>query len=150
MSASDLSRLSRAELAQLHAQGRCPDPESLHGIADGLILPVDGLQRLNIWRGKIFHHEAAGLAGGFNRLGLGAFEFKRYRFRVLRTRSVFSDRDVLFIDHDLSGNPGWVRRFHDELVDVSPGLYLASSHLRVRDELRFMSYFTLDFMRRGV
>lgn len=149
MPISDLSLLSRTELAQLHAHGHCPNPESLHGVADGLILPVGGLQRLKIWRGKVFHHEAAGLVGGFNRIGLGPLEFRRYRFRASRARSIFSDRDVLLIDHNLPGNPDWVRRFHDELVEVSPGLYLASSHLRVRNQLRFMSYFTLDFMRRG-
>lgn len=140
----DLSRLGRTTLENLHAKGACPDTNSLVGIAEGVILPRGGVERLRIWRGKVFHREEDGLAGGHNRLGVGLFEFRRYRFIASRKRSVFSDRDVVFIDHDLPGNPRLVRRFHDELIEITPGLYLASSHLRVSGDLRYMSHFALD------
>lgn len=144
VSLSDLSILDRGRLKALHAHGTCPDVNSLVGIADGLILPKAGVGRLRLWRGKVFHREADGIAGGHNRLGVGPFEFRRYRFIASQKRSSFSNRDVVFINHDLPGNPSWVRRFHDELVEITPGLYLATSHITVSGELRFMSHFALD------
>lgn len=49
------------------------------------------------------------------------------------------------MDHDLPGNPGWVRRFHDEMVEMKPGLYLTSSHWKTAGRLRYLSYFAFSF-----
>lgn len=54
-------------------------------------------------------------------------------------------RNVILLDHDLPENPYWVRVFHDELVELSKGLYLVSSHLNIAKQLRYIGYFALDF-----
>ena len=45
------------------------------------------------------------------------------------------------IDH--ASNPPYVRRFHDELVEIEDGLYLATSHHRNGDDLRYLCHFAL-------
>ena len=100
-------------------------------------------RELRLWRGKVFSTSESGEVTGLNRIGVGPMEVRRYRFTARVGRSLFSDRDVLLLDHDTAANPPYIRRFHDELVRVDDGLYLATSHYRVRDELRLLCYFAL-------
>lgn len=143
-----LARLDRQGLRKAHAQGRCPTPGDLDGIAEGLILDPAWFGKLRLWRGKVIHSNGPDHAQGFNRIGSGPFEFRRYRFNALQERSAFSDRDIVRLDHDLKDNPRWVRIFHDELVEIHPGLYLACSHLRLNEKLHYACYFALDFRRK--
>jgi len=107
------------------------------------------LERLRIWRGKHFDEAVAGndvKAGrGKNRVGFGPYELLRYRFEARVARSIFEDRMILELDHDFDDNPGWVRRFHDEVVKVSPGLFVATTHWRLRGRLIHLGYFALAF-----
>lgn len=141
-----LSRLRGQDLAQLHAEGACPDPATLRGVFDGAVLSgglsTPGIRQLGLWRGKVFDHEAE-TTGGLNRIGVGPLELRKYRFVARRARSLFSDRDLVWLDHDREANPSYVRRFHDELVQVDDGLYLATSHHRSGGDLRFLCYFAL-------
>lgn len=139
-----LKQLSRAELKRIHQQGICPDPFDLNGTAKGIVLDPAWFERLHLWRGKVFH-ASEGVVGGFNRIGVGTFEYLRYRFYVTAEKSAFDNREVILINHDVPENPYWVRIFHDELVEIAPKLYLASSHLKVGKKLRYISYFAFDF-----
>lgn len=146
-SVAALKRLDREELRQAHTRGRCPDPGDLNGIADGVILDPRWFEHLRLWRGKVFSAEGSESGHGINRLGVGPFEFQRYPFKVRRTRSAFSNRQIVLLDHDLSENPHWVRIYHDELVEMHPGLYLACSHLKKKGKFHYASYFAFDFGR---
>lgn len=144
--ADRLALLRDADLRQLHAAGVAPDHAELSGVIDGAVLD-GGLGRplvrdLRLWRGKVFER-AGGAVTGMNRLGLGPFEVRRFRFEARVARSLLGDRDVMLLDHDLPGNPSYVRRFHDELVEIDTGLYLATSHHWDDDELRFLCHFAL-------
>jgi hypothetical protein len=134
-------------LPYLHSAGSCPDAAALTGVLDGAVLTVSlaapGVRGLRLWRGKVFDDRTSGVASGLNRLGAGPWETRRYRFTARRAQSLFSERDVLFLDHDRSDNPSYIRRFHDELVHVADGLYLATSHYRVGGGLRLLAYFAL-------
>lgn len=143
-----LARLDLPVLRHAHALGRCPDPGELNGVADGLILDPRWLERLRLWRGKVFTADGKDKSHGINRLGIGPFEFRRYRFHARKERSAFSDRDIVLLDHDLPENPLWVRIFHDELVEMRPGLYLTCSHVKLGGRLRYASYFAFDFGQR--
>ena len=110
---------------------------------DGLVLTSMVLRGLRLWRGKAFGAGADGSLGGLNRLGVGPFEVRRYRFTAYVGPSLFADREVLLLDHDTAANPPYIRRFHDELVQVEDGLFLATSHYRVNGELRLAAYFAL-------
>ena len=143
-----LAQLDRQGLREAHSRGACPEPGKLDGVAEGLILDPVWFERLRLWRGKVFHSDSKGRAFGQNRLGVGPFEFRRYQFKASKAQSAFSNRKVVILDHDLPGNPYWVRIFHDELVEMRPGLYLTCSHLRIGRRLQYASYFAFDFGRQ--
>lgn len=140
-----LKLMSKEQLENAHQQGLCPEISRLNGIAKGVILDPLWFEALHLWRGKVFHTAPNSHPSGFNRLGIGSFEYLRYRFNATVSQSAFSERDVILLDHDLPGNPYWVRIFHDELVEMREGLYLASSHLKIGKKLRYISYFAFDF-----
>lgn len=140
--AARLAALRRADLRALHASGSCPDPTDLHGAIDGSVLTDPVMRELRIWRGKVFEN-VDGSVSGLNRIGLGPLEIRRYRFTAHVGTSLFGDRDVVLLDHDNDANPPYIRRFHDELVHIDTGLYLATSHYRVNGGLRYLCHFAL-------
>ena len=141
-----LAELDPATLDRIFAGGTCPEPTALAGVMDGRVL--DGalarppLRGLRVWRGKAFTHDG-GAVSGLNRIGLGPLSTRRYRFTARVQGSAFADRDVVLLDHDQPSNPSWVRRFHDEVVEVDDGVYLATSHHRTDGGLRFLCHFAL-------
>lgn len=145
--ASRLSSLRGADLRELHASGTSPDPLELDGVIDGAVLSgrlsLPGVRSLGLWRGKVFSQDEDGVVSGLNRLGFGPLEIRRYRFTARLAPSLFGDREVVFLDHDNESNPTSVRRFHDELVAIEEGLYLATSHYRTGDDLRYLCHFAL-------
>ena len=137
-----LTPLLDADLHSLHRAGWCPLPQRLTGAADGLVLsPAAPVARL--WRGKVFDSGPGNTVSGLNRIGLGSIELRRYRFTARTSRSLFADRDVLILDHDRPNNPSYIRRFHDELVQIDAERFLATSHYRVQDRWRFLCFFAL-------
>lgn len=140
-----LMPLDRKTLRKIHEAGKCPDLNDIEGVAKGIILDPVWFECLRLWRGKAFSKSAAGDVEGKNILGVGLISFQRYRFNVTSGKSAFSDQRVAFLNHDHEENPDWVRRFHDEMVELQPGFYLACSHYKARDSLRYMSYFAFDF-----
>jgi hypothetical protein len=150
MSTSPRSRLTTLcgqDLRALHTGGSVPSLDELSGSIDGAVLNGQLgrllVRDLRLWRGKLFEHDTNDAVTGFNRLGIGPLEIKRFQFTARVAPSVFSDREVVFLDHDNDNNPGYVRRFHDELVAIDEGLYLATSHYRDGDRLRYLCHFAL-------
>ena len=145
--ASRLASLRGADLLALHTTGVAPALTELTGVIDGAVLTghlaMPLVRNLGTWRGKVFEQDENGTVVGRNRLGLGPLEIHRYRFTARIAPSLFSDRDVVFLDHDHPANPSYVRRFHDELVTIADGLYLATSHHRTGDQLRYLCHFAL-------
>ena len=123
------------------AAGRvpAPPPEGPHrGWAPGYRGP---------WQGKAFD---AGRSAGINlfedaRGRRAAYPFRTYVARGLRDPG----QDVLRIDYDLPGNPPWLRRILDEIVEVAPGRYVGKVHLRVLPFAPFTAaYFELQRAER--
>lgn len=150
MSTSPRSRLASLrgqDLRALHTHGSLPSLDELNGSIDGAVLngrlgqPL--VRDLRLWRGKTFEHDRNDAVTGFNRLGVGPLEIRRFQFTARVAQSLFSDREVVFLDHDNANNPGYVRRFHDELVAIEDGLYLATSHYRDGERLRYLCHFAL-------
>jgi len=145
--ATRLASLRGADLRDLHAKGTCPAVEDLRGVIDGIVLTgrlgAPFVRGLGLWRGKVFERDEHGAVTGLNRLGVGPIEIRRYRFTARVAPSRFDDREVVFLDHDRTENPARIRRFHDELVEIEPGLYLATSHYRTGDDLSYLCHFAL-------
>lgn len=140
-----MAGMSTEELDQIHAGGSCPHPDDLQGVARGRVFNLPALSPFRLWKGKVFRKNDQGQIGGLNRIGIGPAEVRRYRFIVRIGDSAFSDRKVVLLDHDLPGNPRQYQIFHDELVQLDTGLYLASSHIRKGDSLKYVCHFALDF-----
>ncbi len=142
-----LATLRGQDLRALHAQGSVPSLDELNGSIDGAVLngqlgrPL--VRDLRLWRGKLFEQDEEGTVSGVNRLGIGPLEVKRFRFTARVAQSLFSDREVVFLDHDNANNPGYVRRFHDEFLAIDEGLYLATSYYRDGERLRYLCHFAL-------
>ena len=145
----ELAALDRAGLEARHQQGVLPQLAELQGLAQGRVFNLPRLSPFRLWRGKYFRHGPDGQVEGLNRIGLAGLELRRYRFVARVADSLFSDREVLLLDHDLPGNPPRYRAFHDELVQLEPGLYLASSHIRKAGKLRYVCHFALAFTEAG-
>ena len=140
-----LKNLPNAELRKLHASGTCPNLCEFKGLAHGSIAGTSLIAKAGIWRGKVFFRGNGDEVFGYNRLGIGPWETRKFKFYARIGSSLFSDRDVVILDHDQKGNPSWVRAFHDELIQVAENQFLATSHQRVKGRLVFRSYFTLTF-----
>ncbi|MBI4000501.1 MAG: hypothetical protein HY348_01790 [Nitrospira defluvii] len=102
---------------------------------------VDGLQVS--WKGKKLNAE--------NQTGINIFvgengEEERYPFKTDQAKGLRDpDLDVLRIDYDLPGNPFWLRRITDEIVQVEKGTYLGKVHIRLLPGYPFtMGYFRLE------
>lgn len=140
-----LNNLKTNELKSRFDLGKCPDLKALNGIAQGIIITPKWFKILNIWRGKVFHHSQSGEVFGFNRIGIGSLEILKYHFTTRLEQSLFDNKKVLIIDHNHLQNPKWVRRYHDEAIEIAPHVYLAKSYYPRNGKLRLVSYFVLDF-----
>jgi hypothetical protein len=102
---------------------------------------VDGLQVS--WKGKKLNDA--------NRTGINVFagengEEERYPFKTYQAKGLRDPEiDVLRIDYDLPGNPFWLRRITDEIVQFEKGKYLGKVHIRILPGYPFtMGYFRLE------
>ena len=120
---------------KVFAAGRLPEaPDGLYrGSLQGREVP---------WKGKKFQAESqTGINVFVNKEG--ATE-ERYPFRTyVGTGMKDKKLKVLKIDYGLEGNPWWLRRIVDEVVEVAPGELLGKVHVKWILGISF----TMDFFR---
>jgi hypothetical protein len=128
----------RDPLQREFANGRIPAP-ALEGLYQGS-LPGREVP----WKGKKFH-TAAGTGINIFRKADGSIE-ERYPFRTHVGRGAKDKRlDVLKIDYDIPGNPFWLRRILDEVVEVAPGRLVGKVHVRWILGMKFtFAFFKLE------
>jgi hypothetical protein len=153
-----LSRMDVTALGELYARGAHPaDVHTLEGNPRGRMLAVRTLDRgvaagaiRSIartswfpWGGKTFAGRGASGAG-VNRLHL----FGRHHLFPFHTRSAASAIDgapCIALDYDLPDNPGVIRKIHDEVREVSPGLFLGPAMWkRAKGRPALVLWFALD------
>jgi hypothetical protein len=133
----DLAARSCAELEALYRGGRCPTTiGEIAGRPRGRMLAVRGLDRGGAfrllrrlaaatrfpWGGKSF--EGRGERGqGINRVHLGG-RHSLFPFLLERGTSRIDGAPCVVLDYDLPDNPGLIRRIHDEVREIEPGLLL--------------------------
>ncbi len=135
-SLDDLARLTPKRAEELYRRSGMPQRlDELDGDLTGRMLAVRGLvgplQRALAglarsagfpWGGKSFSAIDATTGTGINRVNLGG----RHRLFPFKTRfgaSVVDGGPAVVLDYDLADNPGFIRAIHDEVREVSPGLY---------------------------
>jgi hypothetical protein len=132
-----LSRMDVAALGELYGRGAPPaDVDALEGNPRGRMLAVKTLDRgvgarairslagasFFPWGGKTF--AGCGARGtGVNRLHLiGRHQLFPFHTRI--AESAIDGAPCVALDYDLPDNPGVIRQIHDEIREVSPGLFL--------------------------
>jgi hypothetical protein len=141
-----LARLSVRELDALYAKARCPDRvDVLAGHPRGRMLAVrtlDGRRRGGAirgvaaagwfpWGGKSFSGTGTTGRGG-NRVHLGG-RHELFPFLTEVKASVMDGAPCIALDYDLPDNPSFIRAIHDEVREVSPGLFLGPAMWKGKD-----------------
>jgi len=102
------------------------------GVVAGVLRRI-ALSPAFVWEGKTF---TAG--GGFNRVQLRGVLGRQalFPFASRLAPSLFDGKPTIVIDYDRADNPPWMRRVHDEIRELEPGLFLGLDLWRTRDRDR--------------
>lgn len=159
-----LDTLARRSYAELEALYRAAaPPRSMHaadGAPKGRMLavrfvdgaPVARLLRAFaaspafLWDGKTFHARSDGEGDGINRIripgALGRQDL--FPFHTTFASSAVDGRPALVLDYDLPRNPPWIRKIHDEIREVAPGLFLGPAMWKGASGPATILWFALD------
>lgn len=79
-----------------------------------------------VWEGKTLAARDHESGGGFNRVRLGNVLGHQniFPFSTYFASSLLDGKPTIAIDYDRADNPPWMRRIHDEIREVEPGLFL--------------------------
>jgi hypothetical protein len=79
-----------------------------------------------VWEGKSFEAASDSHGMGFNRVnGAGVLGRQNlFPFATSFGPSAIDGKPTLILDYDLAVNPGYIRHVHDEIREVSPGVFL--------------------------
>jgi hypothetical protein len=67
-----------------------------------------------------------------------------FPFETLFGPSAIDDKPTLILDYDLAVNPSYIRHIHDEIREVSPGLFLGPAMWRSARGKALVLWFGLD------
>jgi hypothetical protein len=99
-----------------------------------------------VWEGKTFaaHDDHAG--EGYNRVHLRGVLGHQHVFPFASRfgASLLDGRRTIVIDYDRDDNPWWMRRIHDEIREVEPGLFLGLDLWRTETRSLGIVWFALS------
>lgn len=154
-----LAAMPLDQLEAVYRAGRLP--ASLHdldGAPAGRMLTLagplgrgaiaDGLRRFARspvfpWAGKSFHATADDAGSGINRVRLGVTR-AWFPFETRIEPSAIDGEPCVVLDYDKSVNPWFIRAIHDELREVSPGVFLGPAMAKVRGGKKLVLFFAID------
>ncbi len=138
-----LDTLAQRSSAELDALYRAATVSTTMRAADGMLvgrmLAVRGLPRFVanplrrwaasrsfLWDGKTFQAASDTHGVGHNRVFIpGALGRQNlFPFDTAFGASAIDGKPTLILDYDLDANPTYIRHIHDEIREVSPGLFL--------------------------
>lgn len=101
---------------------------AVRGLPPGLKGPLArwAASRSFVWEGKTFAADSDTHGSGINRISVpGVFGRQNlFPFDTLFGPSAIDGRPTLILDYELDVNPSYIRHIHDEVREVSPGLFL--------------------------
>jgi hypothetical protein len=158
-----LADRSHAELDALYRAARVSS--SMHaadGALIGRMLAVRGLPRTIasplrrwaaaktfLWEGKTFEASSDAHGVGHNRVNGGGVLGRQnlFPFATSFGPSAIDGKPTLILDYDLAVNPSYIRHVHDEIREVSPGVFLGPAMWKRGDEKAMVLWFALDATR---
>ncbi|MEJ7598430.1 MAG: hypothetical protein WKG01_11010 [Kofleriaceae bacterium] len=158
-----LDRLAACSVAELDALYRAAQVSTSMHAADGALvgrmLAVRNLPamiaaplrrwagaRSFVWEGKTFQAASDGRGVGHNRVHIpGALGRQNlFPFETAFGPSEIDGKPTLVLDYDLRVNPGYIRRIHDEIREVAPGLFLGPARIKGKRRPLHALWFALD------
>ncbi len=104
-----------------------------------------------VWDGKTFAARSDEAGAGINRIripgALGRQDL--FPFDTRFGASAVDGRPALILDYDLPRNPPWIRKIHDEIREVAPGLFLGPAMWKAASGPTTLLWFALDTRVRG-
>lgn len=159
----DLDSLARMSFEELDAAyRRATAPVSMRaadGALRGRMLAVRNLRgglaaRLQrwaaspsfVWEGKTFASTSDSVGTGHNRVRVDGVLGRQnlFPFATRFDTSAIDGGRALVLDYDLAVNPPYIRRIHDEVREVEPGLLLGPAMWKRRDDKVLVLWFALD------
>ena len=160
-----LSRLSFTELEALYRRAAAPPSiRAADGALRGRMLAVRGLgaagttagwlrrfagSRSFVWEGKTFASRSDGEGDGHNRIAVAGVLGRQnlFPFTTRLDRSEIDAAPTLVLDYDHAFNPPYIRRIHDEIREVSPGVFLGPAMWKRGSDKLMILWFALDATR---
>lgn len=155
-----LAARSLDELAALYRAARCPTSmRAADGALVGRMLAMRGVpapiaRRLRawaaapsfVWEGKSFHASGDARGDGYNRVSIPRVLGKQrlFPFATSFGPSAIDGAPTLVLDYELAVNPPYIQRIHDEIREVSPGLFLGPAMWKSRERKTLVLWFALD------
>jgi hypothetical protein len=155
----DLAALSSADLGALYAQGGVPaDFSALDKHPRGRMLAVRGVEKTPIkallgefaklglfpWDGKSMTSTGTQTGEGVNRINLGPIKQTWFTFTTSVQTSIVDGQETIVLNYEHPGNPAFIRKIHDEIREVAPGLYLGPAMWKTGDTAKTVLWFALD------
>lgn len=99
-----------------------------------------------VWEGKTFTAADDGAGGGYNRVHLAGLLGHQHVFPFASRfgDSLLDGQRTIVIDYDRPDNPWWMRRIHDEIRELEPGLFLGLDLWRTEARSIGLVWFALD------
>lgn len=158
---ADLASQSSDALASLYSSGTVPaSMKALDGSPKGRMLAIrfveksplaNPIQRFAasaafVWDGKSFQSKGAKTGKGINRVSIpGALgQQNLFPFDTLYGPSAVDGNPTIILDYDKAENPPYIRKIHDEIREVSPGLYLGPAMWKAAQGPAHVLWFALD------
>lgn len=121
---------------------------AVHGLPGALAAPLRrwAASRTFVWEGKTFQAHSDTRGAGHNRVvvprALGRQNL--FPFDTLFGPSAIDGKPTLVLDYDLDANPSYIRHIHDEIRELSPGLFLGPAMWKTARAKKLVLWFALD------
>jgi hypothetical protein len=156
----ELAAMESDQLERLYRDGKAPASlAAVDGALRGRMLAVRKLEkgpiagwlrrfagsRAFLWSGKTFEAASARKGRGINRIQapgvLGRQNLFPFETRI--DASEIDGKDTVVLDYDLGENPAYIRRVHDEIREVSPGVFLGPAMWKTKTRPVTVLWFAL-------
>ncbi len=99
-----------------------------------------------VWEGKTFQAASDTHGTGHNRVHVPGVLGRQnlFPFATSFGPSALDGKPTLILDYDLEVNPSFIRRIHDEIREVSPGVFLGPAMWKTGADPALVLWFALD------
>lgn len=143
----DLTAMSFDKLGELYANGSVPDnfAEVLNDHPKGRMIALRGIDNLPVigkvvdifakhplfpWDGKSMAATSGQTSDGINRVKLGA-KMNWFPFKTSVQDSQIDGKPTIVLDYEQKGNPVFIKKIHDEIREIAPGMYFGPAMAKV-------------------